>query len=476
MGAVHLATDEVLGRRVALKRIGHLLDEDSPELRRAEREARIAATLNHAGVVGVYDFVDDGDDRWLVMEYVEGLPLSTKVALEGPLSPDEAAPLVRQVAEALAAAHEADIVHRDVKPSNMLVTDAGQVKLSDFGIARAATDASLTRTGLVSGSPSYLAPEVATGNPATDRSDVWSLGAALFHLLTGKPPYQGDVLVVMHKIVSEDPPRTERAGWLAPLLEATMTRDPERRWTMREVAQFLARGPSPDGVTTQAETTRAETTQVLAPAASSESATVAPVESDPQPTTPAQPLGAPASSAATPRRRNPLPVLLAVGALALLGLLGWLIWQSSNDDEPRADTAPETTSQTPTPTEPTSSPPETTAPPPSTTTAESAQDAEKAASMEAFVEDYLATVTSDPGAAYGRLTPAFQEESGGYEGYTGWWGQVESAKVTNIVANPRAGTVAYTVDYVKKDGSTRSDAVTLVLVERDGGWLIDGEP
>ena len=146
-----------------------------------------------------------------------------------PLTPDEAAPLLRQAADALAAAHDAGIVHRDVKPSNILVDPDGQVKLTDFGIARAEADASLTQTGLVTGSPAYLAPEVASGAPRRPRpADVWSLGATLFHALAGQPPY--DVERQPDRRALPDRPRGAAAagdaGWLAPVLEATMTQEP----------------------------------------------------------------------------------------------------------------------------------------------------------------------------------------------------------------------------------------------------------
>jgi serine/threonine protein kinase len=224
MGAVWLGTDRVLGRQVALKRLGLAPGVGTPEVERAEREARLAARLNHPHVVAVFDLVEDGADHWLVMEYVEGRTLAELVRAEGPLSPDEAAPLLRQAADALAAAHESGIVHRDVKPSNILVTAEGQVKLSDFGIARAEADSSLTQTGLVTGSPAYLAPEVASGQQATAAADVWSLGATTFHALAGHPPYEvGDnVMGALYRIVHEDPPRLLSAGWLAPLLVMTL--------------------------------------------------------------------------------------------------------------------------------------------------------------------------------------------------------------------------------------------------------------
>jgi len=246
MGAVWLGVDQVLGRQVALKRVGMAPGMGTPDLARAEREARLAARLNHPHVVAVYDLVVEGDEQWLVMEYVEGSTLAELVQRDGAMTPDQAAALIGQAADALAAAHAAGIVHRDVKPSNILVGPDGQVKLSDFGIARAEADASLTQTGLVTGSPAYLSPEVASGEQATDASDVWSLGATLFHALAGHPPYEvGDnVLGALYRIVHEEPPRLPDAGWLSPLLLATMSREPRERWSMARVRDVLAAGPS----------------------------------------------------------------------------------------------------------------------------------------------------------------------------------------------------------------------------------------
>jgi len=203
-GVVWLGRDEVLGRNVALKRIGLLPGADSTDLARAEREARLSAQLNHPHVVSVFDVVVDTEAHWLVMEYVEGFTLGDLVRQRGRLSPDAAAPLLWQAADALVAAHGAGIVHRDVKPSNILVTTSGQVKLTDFGIARIATDPSLTQTGMVTGSPAYLAPEVAIGDRGGEAGDVWSLGATVFFLLAGRAPYEiGDhVLSALYRIVN----------------------------------------------------------------------------------------------------------------------------------------------------------------------------------------------------------------------------------------------------------------------------------
>ncbi len=246
MGAVWLAVDEVLGRDVAVKRIGHFPGGDTPGLVRAQREAKLAARLNHPHVVAVFDFVTEGHEQWLVMEHVEGTDLAGLVDEYGGLPPDDAAKVLGQVAEALAAAHAAGIVHRDVKPSNILITRDGTAKLADFGIARA-RDSTVTASGLVTGSPAYLAPEVAAGQPATEASDVWSLGASLYQALAGHPPYDtsDNVLSAMYRIVHDPPPRLPGAGWPEDLLEHTMATDPADRWPMSRVRDYLSAGPPP---------------------------------------------------------------------------------------------------------------------------------------------------------------------------------------------------------------------------------------
>ncbi len=331
MGAVWLARDELLGREVAIKRIGMVPGGGTPDLERAEREGRLAARLNHPHVVAVFDLVHEGDERWLVMEYVAGVTLAELVHRDGALTPDQAAPLLAQAADALAAAHSAGIVHRDVKPSNILVTQDGQVKLSDFGIARAEADASLTQTGLVTGSPAYLAPEVASGSSATDASDVWSLGATLYHALAGSPPYEvGDNLMgALYRIVNEDPPRLANAGWLAPLLESTMTREPAARWSMAQVRDFLGSGPSarvpapavaPVPAPTPAPTPDPTRTDVLAPV---------PPPAEPRPH----------------RRRRTGPILVGLVVLILLGIIGWALL---SDQDPQANSNDGTATRPPT--------------------------------------------------------------------------------------------------------------------------------
>ena len=460
MGAVWLGLDEVLNRTVALKRIGMMPGGSSPDLERAEREARLAARLNHPHVVAVFDLVTEDDQQWLVMEYVEGVTLSQLVSRDGALTPDKASPLIGQAADALAAAHAAGIVHRDVKPSNILVTPQGQVKLSDFGIARAEADASLTQTGLVTGSPAYLAPEVASGQTATDASDVWSLGATLFHALSGRPPYDvgNNLMGALYRIVHEVPPRLVNAGWLGPLLEATMTREPEDRWSMSQVRDYLETGPAGTVVRPAPSTVRGADpgrTQVMSRA-------VPPVDPAPTPAEPRPPAG--------PRKRQGalLPALVAVAALLVVGLLAWAVL--SNDDgspdrtsaEPTGSPAASSTSSSPSATESASPSP-------------SASPRPTADGMESFIEDYLATVTGNPRAAFAMLTPAFQAASGGLSGYQSFWNTIASAEPTSVSADPGSLTVDYTVDYTREDGSTATDDVSLQLVFEDGRYLIAGE-
>ena len=454
MGAVWLARDEVLGRQVAIKRVGMIPGGATPDLERAEREARLAARLNHPHVVAVFDLVTDAEGQWLVMEYVEGVTLAGLVQRDGALAPEQVSPLLEQAADALAAAHEAGIVHRDVKPSNILVTQDGNVKLSDFGIARAEADASLTQTGLVTGSPAYLAPEVASGQAATDASDVWSLGATLFHALSGRPPYEvGDNLMgALYRIVHEEPPRLPDSGWLGPLLEATMTRDPADRWSMAQVRDYLVAGPT--GTTIHpAPPVAAESTQVLA------TPPVEPVAPPPQ--TPVDTPAVPPVAAASSARRRPhtSTILIGIGLVALLVLLllAWSLWNSG--DDPGTTTfnggSPSQTEET-----------QETESPPAEPTAED---------MEAFITNYLATAPEEPETTFEMLTPRFQEESGGIDSYTGFWGTIDSATPVEINADPEALTVAYTVDYVRTDGSETSGDVVLGLVFEDGEYLIDRE-
>ena len=468
MGAVWLAQDEVLGRKVALKRIGMLPGAVSTDLARAEREARLTARLNHPHVVGVYNLVvdEESDARWLVMEYVDGPTLAQLVRDEGRLSSDAAAPLMWQTADALAAAHAAGIVHRDVKPSNILLDRNRRVKLTDFGIARITSDPSLTQTGMVTGSPAYLAPEIAAGRRGDEAADVWSLGATLFHALSGRPPYEIGEHVVggLYRIVHEEPPRLPDAGWLGPLLEGTMVRDPSQRWSMTQVRDFLA---SPGSRTPPLATAGPDdgSTQVLAatpgperPPAPSSSR---PVETPPSSSRrPVEPVETPAAPAA--KRRRPLRVLAVLLAVALV--VAAAVFGALRDRDQPADTPAASPSVTP------SSTPSPTATP--TPTASAAPQPTRRG-MTAFIRGYIAAVSSDPDTAWEMLTPRFQQQSGGLATYREFWDGVGTARILEISADPRTLVVSYRVRFA--NFGTGRQTTVLDLVFEDGRYLIDGE-
>ena len=446
---MHLALDEVLGRQVAMKRIGAIPGSDDAEVERAEREARLAAALNHPHVVSVFDLVDEDGVRWLVMEYVDGETLSERVRSSGPLDVVEAATLLGQTADALVEAHGNGIVHRDVKPSNILIAN-GAAKLNDFGIARSADDASLTQTGLVTGSPAYLAPEVASGSSATPASDVWSLGATLYHAVTGRPPYEvGDNLIgALYKIVHEDPPRLPDVHPMAGLVSVMMNRDVEQRWSMPRVRDELARMARGQG-----------STVVAAPAP-----TRAPEPTGVLPALPATPAPTP-RPARTPRaaRRGGARwgLVAAATVLAVAAVVLAYVWAGRDTPEaaPEESTATSRTSETPatTPTESPESPEET------------------RERMDAFVTSYLAAATSDPETAFDQLTPAFKEASEGYQGYLGYWSTVRSAELLDIASNPSDVTVDYTVRYVMQNGREKTEQIRLQLQKQGDSFLIANE-
>lgn len=475
MGAVWLATDKVLGRQVALKRLGMMPGSDAPVVARAEREARLAARLNHPHVVGVYDLAADGDETWLVMEYVDGESLADRLRREGAMPAAQAVPIVEQCADALQSAHAAGIVHRDVKPSNIMVGRDGRAKITDFGIARGTADPSLTQTGLVTGSPAYLAPEVAMGGSATPASDVWSLGATLYHALSGAPPYDvGDnVMGGLYRIVHEEPPRLEGTGDLAPLLAGTMSKDPEQRWSMQQVrdhlrrvaaggqpTQAMAPVPVPVAAAPPAQEHQTASTEVVPPAA-------------PAPSGRTGATAAEREGTGSRRRWMLAPVLLL--ALLLVGI--WAVTSGGDEgDETANDPSSPTETQAPTSESPSSKSPSSKSPS-ETTSSESPSPsaAETRAQMEQFITDYVATAPQDSRTTYQQLTPGFQAASGNYQGYNGFWSTIESAELQSVTADPQSLVVTYSIRYVKRDGSQMDDKVELQLVRSGDGFLIGSE-
>jgi serine/threonine protein kinase len=246
MGTVWRGEDVVLGRPVAVKEVAfpHGVTEEEREVlrERTRREARAAAKLDHPSAVTVYDVAEEDGTPYLVMELVDARTLAEVVRTDGPLTPQQAADVGLAVLGALEAAHAQGIVHRDVKPGNVLLRSDGRVVLTDFGIATSTGDSSITSTGLLLGSPSYIAPERARGEQPGPPSDLWSLGATLFTAVEGRAPYdKGDPLPTMTAVVTGEHAPFVAAGPLAPVLEGLLDKDPAQRMTAEEACAGLKR-------------------------------------------------------------------------------------------------------------------------------------------------------------------------------------------------------------------------------------------
>jgi serine/threonine protein kinase len=244
MGDVWRGTDEVLGRTVAVKILLPALLDEPGFAERFRGEARTMATINHPGVVDIYDYGSDQQVAFLVMEYVEGEALSRTLSRVGRLTPARTMALVAQAADALHAAHQKGIVHRDVKPGNLLVRPNGTLVLTDFGIARSAIVGQLTAAGAVLGTASYISPEQATGGVATASSDVYALGVVAYQCLSGRRPFEGDsALEIAMKHVRERarPLPSDIPPAVRVIVERSMARDPAARWPNAATLATVAR-------------------------------------------------------------------------------------------------------------------------------------------------------------------------------------------------------------------------------------------
>ena len=245
MGTVWRAWDEILDREVAVKELrisdGLPPDERAKAYQRTHREARTAARLSHPGVVTVFDVAEEDGRPWIIMELVAARSLDQIIAHEGPLPPHRAAHAGRQLLAALATAHAAGVLHRDVKPSNVLLADGGRAVLTDFGIATFEGDPKLTQTGMVMGSPGFTAPERIQGNPATPASDLWSLGATLYAAVEGHGPFDraGGAITTMSAIINSDPPSAPSAAGLGAVIDALLRRNPADRPDAATAARML---------------------------------------------------------------------------------------------------------------------------------------------------------------------------------------------------------------------------------------------
>lgn len=512
MGHVWRAHDERLDREVAVKQLhsrSHLGGEPTDVgYQRAMREARITARLHHPHAVPVFDVVEHDEQPCLIMQYFPSRSVAELLAEHGRLPVAEVARIGSEVAAALAAAHTVGIVHRDVKPANVLIAPDGTTKITDFGIAHALGDVSLTTTGLVTGTPAYLSPEVARGRDSSPASDVFSLGSTLYAALEGQPPFgtSENAMALLHVVASGDITPPQHAGPLAPLLLRMLAADPQARPSMDEVARTLALPVD--------ESAGSVTATLVAPAAADDDGprrgaavaagggasgidllwppTEPQEEQTPQPrdaTTAAYPPPeAGREQGAPPRRRRPvLLVLLGLAAAVALALvLPNLGDDPGSDAQPqpsssgaKAPTSPASSAKaTPTdgpspsssPTPAASSSPEPTTPaaskPPVSSTPTSAQ-------LAGAVEDYYALLPGDLDAAWDRLTERYQTTTAKSRGtFSDFWGGVDRVRASDV-SGRSPGSATATITYEFDDGREFVERTSYELVEDDGVLKID---
>jgi hypothetical protein len=537
MGVVWRAEDEILRRTVAVKELllhwGMSEAQTEEARRRAMREGRIAARLHHPNAISVYDVVEHDGRPCLIMEYLPSESLSDLLLARHTLPPVDVARIGGQIASALAAAHDAGIVHRDVKPGNVLLAEDGNAKLTDFGISRAVGDSTITATGVLAGTPAYLAPEIAQGYDAGFPSDVFSLGATLYAAVEGLPPFglNDNPMALLHYISTNEITPPKQAGPLTATLVWMLTRDAERRPTMREAAQALdaiagageADVPVPVPVAALAPTAVqnpvaeppvAEPPVAEPPVTVPPVAPVAvetpvptdapPVDSTPAPTVAAVPAAAPPPSGpvAPPTRdgagdRKRRGILIA-GALvvAVLVVTGVLVAVLTNDNSGNAATGgpgdPTTNAakRTTTPLAPTSTDRSsarqtttttrtttTTTPPTTTTTTppSAANGAPPATSdqLANTITDYYRLLPGGVDQGWSWMTANYQQNHAhGFTAYKQFWAQFSKVTATNVRAE-QPSTVTALITYYYKNGSASPEQTTFHMVAQDGQWKID---
>jgi serine/threonine-protein kinase len=332
MGEVWRATDMLLQRIVAVKLLRESLAEDPIVAERFRREALLAAQLSHPNMAGVFDYVQNNGRPGIVMEFVDGETLAERLGREERLSVADSVRIASGLLSALQSAHGAGIVHRDVKPGNVMLTAAGDVKVTDFGIARAASDHTLTETGMVIGTAHYLAPEQVSGEPATPSSDLYAVGAILYETLAGQRPFEAEtpIAVAMKRLAEEPPPvrslRPDVPEPVANVIERSMSRAPSERYAsaeaMREALESSFAAALPATAPQKVAPTPTEVLPVAeAAAAAATTAAVRPPAASGPPPVP-KTGEAPASAVGERRKREykrlvAFVVLLAVGLAAI---------------------------------------------------------------------------------------------------------------------------------------------------------------
>ncbi|SFR09376.1 Protein kinase domain-containing protein [Lentzea waywayandensis] len=500
MGVVWTAHDERLHRTVAVKQLllqPGLAEADTDEAkRRAMREGRIAARLQHPHAVAVYDVAEDDSQPWLIMEYLPSKSLSAVLSERGTLPPRDVASIGMQVASALAAAHNAGIVHRDIKPGNVLLGDDGTVKITDFGISRATGDVTVTATGMLAGTPAYLAPEVAKGYDPGSPSDVFSLGSTLYAAIEGEPPFglSENTIALLHKVASGkvNPPRN--AGPLTALLMRLLRAEPEDRPTMAEARDALAavangqaapaftpavvaptHPPSWRGVPVQQPQQQAATRALTPPHGQQQApppnATRVDMQHTPppravshqQPQSNHRPAAAPQysqrprpaaqSSSSSKSKKSTIYTALAIVAAAVVGIMFASMLSNGGDGDNDNNAGANTSTQQ------TQGPGETkqSTPPKSSGKAGQWTSQPTPDDMRSFLDDYFGHAPDSPEDAWKMGNANFQGGyPGGYGGFQEYWSGYKQAKV--VSAQEKEGFYwEVVVEYTKKNGDKTTE-------------------
>src|SRR5579871_24471 len=332
MAEVYLAEDEELGRKVALKMLNERHARDEQFVERFKREARNAAGLSHPHIVRIYDRGQAEGTYYIAMEYLDGPTLKELLVRKGPTPPLTAIKFAREILSALAEAHRNEIVHRDIKPHNVIVSPDWNIKVTDFGIARSGAS-QMTEAGSIVGTAQYLSPEQARGKPVDQRSDLYSLGIVMYEMLTGKVPFTGDAAVEIAMKHLQDVPappssiRPEISHDLDAIVMRALAKDPADRYSSaEEMDADLARVARGAAVSHQTEEAM---TNVLAGAGVTSMTQIIPRDGlTPPPAPPAY--RPPSFYDEGGRRRSPWPMILGVVAIAILGVVGYLIYNKVN--------------------------------------------------------------------------------------------------------------------------------------------------
>jgi serine/threonine protein kinase len=437
------------------------LDETKAEeaRNRAMREGRIAARLQHPNAITVFAVEEDGGRPWLVMEYLPSKSLATVLGESGRLPVDEVVKIGTQLGSALAAAHKAGIVHRDIKPGNVLIGDDGTVKISDFGVSRAVGDVTMTATGEIAGTPGFFAPEVARGEEASFAADVFSVGATLYNAVEGVPPFgDGDnAIALLHRISSGRITPPSLAGPLTPLLLRLLEPKPEDRPTMPEAL---------DALTALAAAAHAATVPELPPS-----------PGRPAPTaliTDAPVAGEPGKNV---RRVRVAASLLAIAVLAAGAVL---VISGAVGDQNNVGQTPSTTPVTAPSQAPAQAPTSSQASTSAETQSPGSSISQSTATIApetptAAITNYYALLPGSLEAGYARLTDRFkQDKTQTFADYQGFWRQYRSVTASGV-SQSGSNSVSAEVTYVTTAGKTIREHDTFTLVQQNGQWLIDSQ-